>query len=241
MPRKKVTDRVLRFVDEYLVDLNGAKAAVRAGYSERSAKQIACAMLGKPEVVEAIAAAKARRRERVEVDQDAILRSLLAADQADPNDLSEHRRVCCRYCHGVGHRYQRTAGEMERDREAWEAARSKLKRGQRLPPFDEKGGIGYDKRRDPHDDCPECFGEGLGEVFLKDTRRLSPEARALYAGARRTKDGIEVKAHDQIAVRTLLMRHAGMLQDRVDHTTKGEKLPSSATPAVINVTVGGKI
>ena len=44
----------LRFVQEYLVDRNGAAAAVRAGYSKRTARQIACELLTRPDVAEAV-------------------------------------------------------------------------------------------------------------------------------------------------------------------------------------------
>ena len=81
--------------------------------------------------------------------------------------------------------------------------------------FDEQGGIGYDPRKEPSLECPECFGEGTGEVFLQDTRTLSPEARSLYAGVKRTKEGIEVMMHSKQNATQLLMRHLGMLNDKV--------------------------
>ncbi|MBK6335547.1 MAG: terminase small subunit [Betaproteobacteria bacterium] len=49
-----MTPRQHRFVSEYLVDRNGAAAAVRAGYSVRSAKQIAYQPLAKPDVAEGV-------------------------------------------------------------------------------------------------------------------------------------------------------------------------------------------
>ena len=45
-----VTPKQKRFCDEYLIDTDGAKAAIRAGYSERSAKQIASELLTKPDL-----------------------------------------------------------------------------------------------------------------------------------------------------------------------------------------------
>ena len=43
-----------RFVEEYLVDLNATKAAIRAGYSERTAEVIGYENLRKPQIQEAI-------------------------------------------------------------------------------------------------------------------------------------------------------------------------------------------
>lgn len=55
----ELTRKQQRFVDEYLVDLNGAQAAIRAGYSADSAKEIAYENLTKPHIAAAIDAALA--------------------------------------------------------------------------------------------------------------------------------------------------------------------------------------
>jgi len=44
----KMTDKQIAFCNEYLIDLNGTRAAIRAGYSEDSARAIACENLTKP-------------------------------------------------------------------------------------------------------------------------------------------------------------------------------------------------
>ncbi|CQR71370.1 Terminase small subunit [Sporomusa ovata DSM 2662] len=55
MGRKKgITDKQRRFVQEYLVDHNGTAAAIRAGYSPRSAKDIAYELLHNPDIRELI-------------------------------------------------------------------------------------------------------------------------------------------------------------------------------------------
>lgn len=64
------------FVREYLVDLNAAAAARRAGYSERSARQIATENLSKPAIQQAIEEGYARRAERTEMDQDWVVAQL---------------------------------------------------------------------------------------------------------------------------------------------------------------------
>ena len=50
MAEPKLTARQKRFVEEYLIDFNGAQAAIRAGYSESSAKEIAAENLTKPNI-----------------------------------------------------------------------------------------------------------------------------------------------------------------------------------------------
>lgn len=71
-----MNERHRRFVDEYLIDLNAAKAAIRAGYSETSARQIACELMGREDVQEAVADAIAARSERTRVTADKVIREL---------------------------------------------------------------------------------------------------------------------------------------------------------------------
>lgn len=73
----KLTDKQTAFVREYLVDLNATRAAIRAGYSERTASRIGPQLLGKTCVREAIEKAQAKRARRVEVTQDYVLSNLV--------------------------------------------------------------------------------------------------------------------------------------------------------------------
>jgi len=72
-----LTPKQSRFVAEYLGDLNACQAAIRAGYSARTAQKIGSENLSKPEVKRAIDEALARRAARVEVKADDVLRELL--------------------------------------------------------------------------------------------------------------------------------------------------------------------
>ena len=73
----KLTDKQTSFVREYLVDLNATQAAIRAGYSERTASRIGPQLLGKPWVREVIEKAQAKRAKRVEVTQDYVINNLV--------------------------------------------------------------------------------------------------------------------------------------------------------------------
>lgn len=217
------------FVLEYAKDLHARNAAVRAGYSAHSAAQIATELMADADVKAAIEASLAERAKEVKVDAEWVLRELLRIATADPNDIVQHRRVCCRHCWGAGYGYQRTQREMDRDRAQHRADQDrKVEEAERAgkshtrQPFDEAGGVGYRANREPNTECPECFGEGLGDVFVKDTRLLAAEPRALYAGVKRTKDGLEVKTHDKRAVLELIGRHIGMFTDKVEVTGKVE-------------------
>ncbi len=65
-----------RFVEEFLIDLNGAEAARRAGYSKMTAKQKAYELRQIPEIQEAIAAAIEERSKRTQVSQDEVVEGL---------------------------------------------------------------------------------------------------------------------------------------------------------------------
>jgi phage terminase small subunit len=70
MREKKLNGKQKRFVDEYLVDANGKQAAIRAGYSRRTAAVIASRLLRKTHVKTAIANALKERSERLQIGAD---------------------------------------------------------------------------------------------------------------------------------------------------------------------------
>lgn len=72
----KLTAKQERFVEEYLVDLNATQAAIRAGYSPATAKDIGCENLAKPNVRARIDEAMAELSRRTGVNQERIIREL---------------------------------------------------------------------------------------------------------------------------------------------------------------------
>jgi len=81
MDTKKLTPKQQRFVDEFLIDLNATQAAIRAGYSKKTARQIATELLSKPHIAEAVAQAKRERSERTKIDADWVLRQAVELHQ----------------------------------------------------------------------------------------------------------------------------------------------------------------
>lgn len=71
-----LSEKHQRFVEEYLVDLNATQAAIRAGYSEKTAYAQGSALLKHIEVAKAIRAAKKARAERMAISQDRVLQEL---------------------------------------------------------------------------------------------------------------------------------------------------------------------
>lgn len=89
----KLTDKQQAFVNEYLIDLNATQAAIRAGYSVKTAEQQGHQLLKKTSVSEAIAKAMAKRSRRTGVSQDRIIQQLAKIAFSDMKDVMEWRTV----------------------------------------------------------------------------------------------------------------------------------------------------
>jgi phage terminase small subunit len=82
-----VSPKQRAFVLEYLVDLNATQAAIRAGYSAKTADQQGSRLLANVKIAEAISAAQLARAERTKIDADWVLTRLAAEVSADVADL----------------------------------------------------------------------------------------------------------------------------------------------------------
>lgn len=76
MSLPKLTAKQQRFVDEYMVDLNATQAAIRAGYSKRSAAEAGYENLRKPQIAAAVAARQSSIAAELKVTVDDIAREL---------------------------------------------------------------------------------------------------------------------------------------------------------------------
>lgn len=77
MPAGKLSNKQKLFVDEYMKDRNGKQAAIRAGYSEKTAESQASRLLSKAKVAESVAKASVEAQERTQIDQDYIINSIV--------------------------------------------------------------------------------------------------------------------------------------------------------------------
>ena len=78
-----LTDKRKRFIEEYLVDFNGTQAAIKAGYSENTARQQAEQMLRDPEVIEAVEEGKRELSKYTtlsKLDKLKLLESIMAGE-----------------------------------------------------------------------------------------------------------------------------------------------------------------
>lgn len=75
-----------RFIDQYMVDFNGAAAAVRAGYSRKCAREIAYELLTKPHILAALQARQAAEAERLGITRQRVVAGLLESIELAKNN-----------------------------------------------------------------------------------------------------------------------------------------------------------
>lgn len=224
----ELTPRDEVFRDEYLIDLNPYRAAKAAGYTDSTARVKSFSWVKdpkcKPELYRQIKEAMKDRSIRTNITADKVLERLWMIAVADPNELTQVRRINCRHCYGNDYKFQ------WKDEDEFEAALAEAiayEKAEQLEdpnyqgvyPNDE-GGYGFNPTTPPNCECPKCFGEGKVDMYLGDTRNMSPHAHALFAGVKMTKEGIEIKMQDQNAALVSVARHLGMFNDKI--TLKGE-------------------
>lgn len=83
----KLTDKQEQFCREYLIDLNATQAAIRAGYSEKTARSISNTLLTKVDIQNRISELKSERNEQLNIDASYVLRRLVEIDQMDVVDI----------------------------------------------------------------------------------------------------------------------------------------------------------
>lgn len=90
----KLTKKQQLFIDEYLIDLNATQAAIRAGYSAKTADQQGSRMLANVKVQQAVAEAMAARSKRTGVNQDRVVLELAKLAFVKMTDLVDsHGRI----------------------------------------------------------------------------------------------------------------------------------------------------
>lgn len=83
-----MTPKQQRFVEEYLIDLNATQAAIRAGYSADTARQMGSENLSKPDIADAIAEAGAKRSEQAGIDAAYVLRQAVKLHERCMQEIS---------------------------------------------------------------------------------------------------------------------------------------------------------
>lgn len=196
----ELTAQQKRFVVEYLIDQNATAAALRAGYSDASYGR---QLLTIPHVAQAIAQQQKASLMRTLASADEVLAQMWQLATFDANELSQYRRGSCRYCHGFGHNYQ------WRDMVEFEEHRLTAIEKKGKEPVD-VGGYGYDHNREPNPGCPRCNGDGIGQPYFADTRKLPPVSRLAYSGIKLGKNGVEITSISRERMYEAMMKRLGL-------------------------------
>ena len=163
-------------------------------------------LLRNPKVAKAVRYLRNRRQQRNTAELDELIGRLMSIIRADPNLLSQYRRVNCRYCWGENHFYQ------WRDIQEFEEAEEKASNSGKPKP--QYGGLGFISNMDPNPECPRCSGEGEGQLVIGDTRDLEGNEHAYFLGVKQTKNGIEVITESKQAASAMLIK---ILETRRDN------------------------
>lgn len=171
-----LTAKQQRFCEEYLIDLNGTQAAVRAGYSIRTANEQSTRLLAKVHAQTYIQELKAKRSKDTEITAAMVLKRLADIAFTDIDTIVQ------------------VAETTEKE-------------------------ISYNEEGEAKEDEVTRM-----RVLITPTAKLPRSAIAVIAGIKQGRDGIEVKTIDQKGALELIGRHLGMWNDKIDLTTKGEKI-----------------
>ena len=85
-----LTPKQDKFCNEYLIDLNATQAAIRAGYSEKTARQIGQENLSKPDIQERIKELMKEREKRTQITQDQVITEFAILGFSNIKDYMEH-------------------------------------------------------------------------------------------------------------------------------------------------------
>lgn len=89
-----LTFKQLRWIDEYLIDFNGAAAAVRTGYSVKSARSIAHENLTKPDIQAVLQARQAEMAKELRITREGVIQGLLEAVSMGREQQNPGAMVC---------------------------------------------------------------------------------------------------------------------------------------------------
>jgi len=83
-----LTEKQSAFVSEYIIDLNAKQAAIRAGYSAKTAEVQGSVLLSNPKVKKAVQSAMEDRGVRTKITADRVLHEIERLAMFDPKDLT---------------------------------------------------------------------------------------------------------------------------------------------------------
>jgi phage terminase small subunit len=182
----------------------------------------------RPEVQRRVAELRQAAAQTTALDLQERVQELRDIESADPTAIQYH--PACRYCYGVGHRYQFI------DEAEYAAHVAEALAAGRAPEHDSSGGFDYDGSMHPAPDCPRCFGGGAAHLYTVDITRLPRREARLVKGF--GKNG-ELLLHSQMEARSQLSKLLGL--DRPDPRNIAREAAAAAAGAAIGTSVAAAL
>lgn len=200
--------RELAFARYCVVSSSPTEAARKAGWGAAGAANAANFLMRRKDIRELIRQAEEEHLQQIDLTASKIVNywHLISHAELPLPDVG-----CCRYCYGTDHAYQYTLNEYRDALRAHTLLQLKKQQKDRRE-FDDRGGLGYDSRRPPSPDCPECHGVGINLPLVIDRERLTPAQRMALDEVKVNKDGsVSLRMRD----RSRAMENLQRLFDRV--------------------------
>lgn len=226
------------FARHYVLCNNATKAYLQArgdGYNAtRGAARVAAwEIANRPHVLRRVREFESLAAAAVVFDVAAILdhdRQIVEGFK-HADEISQHIWQCCRYCHGIEHKFQWIDYTEYLTALSEAEAKNEERRARKLgehPLPDDEGGYGFLPGNEPNLMCPKCEGRGNAVTVIADTTKLEGPARAVVKGVKVTANGIEVVWHDVDKAKERLLRAAGVFKDDAASVARGAAAGAAA-------------
>jgi phage terminase small subunit len=225
-----------KFAQLFVLYCNATQAYVEAtGFTGKrhNARAMAWEMSNKPHIRKRVREYESAAAAITVIDYAAILEHdrEIVEGYRHADQVTQHLHVCCRYCHGVDHRYQwvdfeEYLGALTKTHEQNEY-RLQIKQRE-LPMPSEAGGYGYDPQGEPNLFCPRCEGRGSQVAVICDTTKLTGPARAIVKGVKITNTGTEILFHDIDKAKERLLRAGRIIGDDAASVARGAAAGAAA-------------
>lgn len=229
------------FARHYVLTNNATKAYLLAHptvvhASRNSAMVHAWELSNRPHVLKRVREFESAAAAATVIDYAAILEHdrQIVEGHKHADEITQHIWQCCRYCHGVGFKFQwidfEEYGLALKDVDSTNEGRIARKlRPLELPTDD--GGYGFLPGNEPNIMCPKCEGRGHAITIIADTTKLQGPARAVVMGVKTTANGTEVLMHSLDKAKERLLRAAGMFGDDAAKVARGAAAGAAAGTA----------
>lgn len=211
---------------------------ITQGMSYAAVRQAAQRMAAKPSVQKFLHELMAEAARDAVVEVAELLADdlgIVRAARFHGHELAQHVIESCRYCHGIGHKFQwvdldeylvaLAAAEDDND------GRRERKLATRPLPSDD-GGYGFVRAEAPSVTCPKCEGRGKPETYFADTERLSGPALRLVRGVKQGSSGqLELLTYDVDKAKDRLYRARGAFGDDAASVARGAAMGAAAGAA----------